>query len=218
MIVKTNDQYYKDIANAIRQKNGSESTYKPSEMAAAIESIPGTEMEDLLVERPSTFTNYRNDRVTSVGAYAFYWSNISNFYLPLCEVLGTSAFNHAVPETFYFKSVTSILSSVFSYCENLKWVAFEKTVSLGGGGCFSYSNNLVAAIFLGNEVSILKNASNFTRTQIESGTGYIYVPDSLLEQYKVATNWSVYAEQIKPISELPHEIQAWLDEQEAMVA
>ena len=31
---------------------------------------------------------------------------------------------------------------------------------------------------------------------------YFYVPDDLVEDYKAATNWSVYADQIKPISEL----------------
>lgn len=39
--VTTNNQYYTDIANAIRGKNGTETQYKPSEMAAAITAISG---------------------------------------------------------------------------------------------------------------------------------------------------------------------------------
>ena len=39
------------------------------------------------------------------------------------------------------------------------------------------------------------------------GTGYIYVQDNLVEQYKSATNWSTYADQIKPLSELPQEVK-----------
>lgn len=35
--------------------------------------------------------------------------------------------------------------------------------------------------------------------------GFIYVPDELVEDYKVATNWSVYANKIKGLSELPIE-------------
>ena len=35
--------------------------------------------------------------------------------------------------------------------------------------------------------------------------GYIYVPDALVDSYKTATNWSVFADQIKPLSELPTE-------------
>lgn len=36
---KTNDQYYSDIATAIRSKNGTQSTYTPSQMAGAISAI-----------------------------------------------------------------------------------------------------------------------------------------------------------------------------------
>lgn len=41
----------------------------------------------------------------------------------------------------------------------------------------------------------------FTNTLIASGTGFIYVPDALVESYKTATNWSTYADQILPLSE-----------------
>lgn len=37
---------------------------------------------------------------------------------------------------------------------------------------------------------------------LKSGSCGIYVPNELVEQYKSATNWSTYASQIKPISEL----------------
>lgn len=39
-IVTTDNQYYTAIANAIRGKNGTETTYKPSDMAAAITALP----------------------------------------------------------------------------------------------------------------------------------------------------------------------------------
>lgn len=38
-IITTNNQYYTDIAEAIRSKNGTESFYKPSEMAEAIKQL-----------------------------------------------------------------------------------------------------------------------------------------------------------------------------------
>lgn len=37
--VYTNNQYYQDIATAIRNKNGQSTLYKPSEMAPAIDSL-----------------------------------------------------------------------------------------------------------------------------------------------------------------------------------
>lgn len=44
-IVTTDNQHYTDIAAAIRSKNGTETLYKPSEMAAAIQAISGGEPE-----------------------------------------------------------------------------------------------------------------------------------------------------------------------------
>ena len=38
-IVLTNNQYYGEIADAIREKNGEETTYKPNQMAAAITAL-----------------------------------------------------------------------------------------------------------------------------------------------------------------------------------
>lgn len=47
-IVITNDKHYTDIANAIREKNGGETKYLPSEMAAAITEI--STIEDVELE------------------------------------------------------------------------------------------------------------------------------------------------------------------------
>ena len=54
-----------------------------------------------------------------------------------------------------------------------------------------------------NQVATLSATSAFTSTPIASGTGYIYVPDHLVDQYKTATNWATYANQIRPISQKP---------------
>lgn len=43
----------------------------------------------------------------------------------------------------------------------------------------------------------------FTSSGIENGTGFVYVPDILLDAYKTATNWVTYASQIKGYSEAP---------------
>ena len=40
-------------------------------------------------------------------------------------------------------------------------------------------------------------------TPIANGTGYIYVPRALVDRYKVATNWSVYADRIRAIEDYP---------------
>ena len=51
-------------------------------------------------------------------------------------------------------------------------------------------------------VPTLSSTNNFYNTPIANGTGYIYVPDDLVESFKSATNWNTYADQIKAISEM----------------
>lgn len=41
-LILTDDQNYKNIAAAIREKNGSTTTYAPGEMAAAVEGLSGS--------------------------------------------------------------------------------------------------------------------------------------------------------------------------------
>lgn len=54
----TNKQYYEDIADAIREKNGTQDTYAPNEMAQAILDIPtgGGELNYLYFVSPTNGT------------------------------------------------------------------------------------------------------------------------------------------------------------------
>lgn len=72
-----------------------------------------------------------------------------------------------------------------------------------GSSCFSYQGKLEALILSANEVSTLSASNAFANSAIAKGTGYIYVPSALLEQYKVATNWATYANQFRAIEDYP---------------
>ena len=65
--------------------------------------------------------------------------------------------------------------------------------------------NLKTLIINNPNVFKMTNVNMLNNTPIKSGTGYVYVPDNLVETYKSTTNWSTYATQIKGISELPKE-------------
>ena len=52
-------------------------------------------------------------------------------------------------------------------------------------------------------MSTLSASNAFGNSAIAKGTGYIYVPYALLEQYKVATNWATYANQFRAIEDYP---------------
>ena len=72
-IVITNDKHYTNIANAIREKNGETTTYKPEEMAAAIEAItsgnPITEMN--VYELAGMYTIKHKDGTVVNGSVTF---------------------------------------------------------------------------------------------------------------------------------------------------
>ena len=68
-----------------------------------------------------------------------------------------------------------------------------------------YNTKLTALIIDNPNLFKMTATSMLQNTPIASGTGYIYVPDDMVETYKSATNWSTYADQIKGMSELPPE-------------
>ena len=142
--------------------------------------------------------------ISSIGEGVFY--NCSN----LQEVIYPAEFS-AVPyqlfrgctslQNFDFSNITTIYSSAFSKCP-LTEVNLPKITRLNGY-CFGECSNLVKVIIRQNtSVCTLSSTNVFNSTPIANGEGFIYVPDELLEDYKVATNWSTYVEQIKPLSEL----------------
>lgn len=69
------------------------------------------------------------------------------------------------------------------------------------GSIFKSCTSLIAVILRAPVVATMSDKYTFQNTPIASGTGYIYVPDELVDSYKNATNWTVYADQIKPLSE-----------------
>lgn len=103
--------------------------------------------------------------------------------------------------TDYFNdSVTVVYTGAFRYAALIR-AEFTQSIELWNTS-FSDCPSLVKLILRSESVCTLKSTGALIRTPIESGTGYIYVPDHLVESYKTTTNWSTFANQIKPISEL----------------
>lgn len=98
---------------------------------------------------------------------------------------------------------TNIEQGGFYKCTSLTYLDFPVVTNIGYNA-FVYSG-LTTLILRSESLVTLKYTNAFTSTPIASGTGYVYVPDELVESYKAATNWATYADQIKPLSELPTE-------------
>lgn len=178
---------------------------------------------DSLLKR--TITTYTNDRITSVGNNAFHnCTSLVEVNLPNVTTLGNSSFNNCtslvsinIPlvtsittQTFYsctalteliMPSLTTVGSQAVRNSKNLAYVDLGVCTSLGAlsfDGCTALETLVVRT----TKVCTLVNTSALSGTKIAGGTGYIYVPDTLLAQYQEASNWSTFASQIKGLSEL----------------
>ena len=175
------------------------------------------------------------DKAETVGNSAFnYCSSLTSIDLPACTTVGTYGFKGSVFRSLYLPACTSVGASAFHYLSQLQTVNLPKLTVIPdkGGissnvyGCFAssgiksidlgvctrvgtyafyYCKSLTAVILRSETMATLASTDAFKDSTISAGTGYIYVPDALVDSYKTATNWVTYADQIKPLSELPTE-------------
>ena len=178
-------------------------------------NIPsGAEIEDGLISGTLSGA-YRNDRVTKVRENAFArLSKVTSIDLPNVTSIPSNCVNYCDKlAKINMPLVTSVPSQGIHSCYGLQYVSIPSVTKINQRG-FSYCTVLKAVVLGGTSVCTLANTNGFNACYHILGTvdsidnpeglkdGYIYVPDNLVEQYKVATNWSTYASQIKPISEL----------------
>lgn len=244
------EQCLVDIANAIRTKNGTTDTYKPSEMANAILNIQSGGTCDnsywlSILDR--SITKLENEEITELGNYAINECvKMTSVNLPNVTKIGSYCFRQCTSLTdIKFSDSYTIGSACFIYCTALKNVNLSGLFQVNSN-CFGYCSGLENVflpdseifqtyvfrectslkvvdlpkvrtinqnVFLNDsalekviirseEVCTLMNKNAFTGSSIANGTGYVYVPDDLVDSYKEATNWSTYANQIKGLSEL----------------
>jgi hypothetical protein len=121
--------------------------------------------------------------VTSLGAYAFYQcSNLKTVKLPKLTTIST--------QTWYM-------------CQKLEYADCGQLNSIPAQ-TFASSTVLTALILRKtSSICTLSNANAVSGSGIGKGTGYVYVPKSLIGTYKIATNWSTFATQFRAIEDYP---------------
>ena len=90
----------------------------------------------------------------------------------------------------------------FMGCSNLEKIDFDVLEEMKNADFYQCSA-LTAVIIRTPAVCTMSDSNAFKSTPIASGTGYIYVPAALVDSYKAATNWSVYADHIRAIEDYP---------------
>ena len=145
----------------------------------------------------------------SVGSNAFQGCTaLTSVELPAATSVGSNAFQGCTALTSVeLPCLRTVGWMMFQGCSSLKVVDFG-TDSIGpaslGSNCFQQCTALDTMILRRSTSVVPMGAlSTFTGTPIANGTGYIYVPRALVDKYKAATNWSVYADQIRAIEDYP---------------
>ena len=114
--------------------------------------------------------------------------------------IGDWCFANCLIQSVNLPNVTGIGNSSFYDCKSLVRVDVGvKQRNTLRRDTFNGCSALETCILRADAFLPMDNTSAFKGTPIESGTGYIYVPSALVDQYKAATNWTVYADQIRAI-------------------
>ena len=143
---------------------------------------------------------YGCNKLTSLDLSHFDTSKVTTFDTTFyqCSNLGS------VDVSSFDTSNVTTFRNMFGYCSKLSRIdisSFKTTANTQY--MFRDCSSLTTVIINNPNVFNMSNTNMFTNTPIAWGTGYIYVPDDLVDTYKTTTNWSAYASQIKPLSELP---------------
>lgn len=121
--------------------------------------------------------------------------------LPLLTELATHSLSFCdALERIYLPSATTLNGTCLSGCVGLKFVDLPVVTSIGQSS-FNWCQKLVALILRNDAVCALGNTNAFNFSGVANGTGYIYVPRTLVDSYKSATNWSTYATQFRALED-----------------
>ena len=131
--------------------------------------------------------------------------NLEKISIPSCHFIGGSAFSN-INKLKEVSCPASYVDGFAFYSDiELEKVDFNPTNNDGsmliGYAAFGSCNKLKILALRSENVWSLSDSSCFQGTLIESGTGFIYVPKSHIEEYKTATNWTLYADQFRALED-----------------
>lgn len=142
--------------------------------------------------------------VETLGAYAFSdCLEITELYLPKAITIGEYAcFEASQLKKVTLGNVKTIGACAFFEnvnCEEID-ISLNENVDCIGASAFYGNENLLKLTIRGTALIGLSAMNAFANSGISLGTGKIYVDPSMVDTYKTATNWSLYANAIEAIS------------------
>ena len=217
------DRSITEISSSSATSIGSYAFYSCSALTTVAFPV-ATSIESYAFQFCRSLTTVDFPVATSIGTSAFQnCIELTTVDFPVATSIGTSAFQNCIElTTVDFPVATSIEGSAFRACSALTTVDFPVATSIGtsafqncnalttvdfpvatsiGTSAFRSCSAIKSLLLRNNKVCTLSNTNTFNSTPISSGTGYIYVPSELIEQYKTTNNWSTYASQFRALED-----------------
>jgi len=145
-------------------------------------------------------------------------SNLESLYIPQCQYIEENAFNNCKKlKELILPNAINVSMNAFLNCTSLSYASLTITGRLGNAvfksaglqsvyfvcswtGFYTFENcRQLSVIYFGSTSITTFGEGAFNGTPIASGTGSIYVPASLLSNYKNDSTWTTYSSQIFPI-------------------
>lgn len=128
------------------------------------------------------------------------YPNLVITYDAVGKYLSTQLVERTLNGMYVNKTVTKVGTYAFYRCSALTGVDFYAVTSIGNQ---AFRQSGLTTMILRMETVPTLTTDVFEHTPMLNGNGYIYVPRSLVDFYKAATNWSTYADQILAIEDHP---------------
>ena len=138
---------------------------------------------------------------TSIGAYAFYsCTSLMTISFPSCTIIGSYAFASCVylRTNVNFPNCTIISAGAFQSCTSLNTLSFSKVTSIESNAfnqctrlCSFYLNGVSSVPTLGNYAFSSTPIGGYSAVAGQYGS--IFVPSSLYNSFRTATNWATYS-------------------------
>lgn len=151
----------------------------------------------------------KSNHITKIAQYGLAYSPIKYMDFPNLTSWGNIASNALVCSGYDFKFYgTSISGSSGILQSTIDTLRLPNITSITGTSLNNYflrkivigTNETTSVATLSTAPSSALSNTPFIRTN-SHGNAYVFVPDDLVEDYKVATNWSTIADKIKPLSD-----------------
>lgn len=203
-IITTDSQNYTDIADAIRQKNGTSDTYLPSEMASAITNIPsGTNAAWFGGENPILLFTKEVEWALSDTNYSSLTPSTTNQYLTLPATSYSSANQNVILDRWGngYNGGTALNFAEYNYVviydifTPVVYTTEESTMALGHQQVMTSSIIIPIAQKPRYSSSIIyypsDTVSGATSTTPITCSGYWYRTASNVQAYYTTTNYGV---------------------------